>query len=349
MNLESEVKSAFRRGGLIASGERVLVGVSGGPDSVALLHALWRTAARGNLRVLHVHHGLRGAEADRDAVFVERMAVRLGVGVTVKRLRRANLTEGEARELRYRAFREVADAEECSVVATGHTAADQGEAVRMWLLRGTGTRGLAGIPASRGLGDGIRVVRPLLRVGRDEVMRYLTRWHLASRLDRTNRETRFLRNRIRLNILPFLEKASGRPGLAGRLAGLAERFAAEEGHWTAWLSREADAGRWEAPAPRHGEQAADRPAPGGRPGFVDLNGGVGYNETETQRILRAMLEPLSGRPGGRPVSRVVDALLHLARGGRGHVALAGGWRAERRGHRLVVGPAPSPKGTTRRS
>jgi tRNA(Ile)-lysidine synthase len=213
------VRDAVGRG-LLAPGDHVLVGVSGGPDSVALLHALalLRAEHRLELTVCHVHHGLR-PEADRDAAFVEALAARLGCPVRVARVHvprgPGRSPEEAARLARHAALARVADAVGAGRIALGHTADDQAETVLMRVLEGAGPRGLAGIPARRG-----RLVRPLLGVDRAAVLAHLAAHGLEAVDDATNRDPKFLRNRVRHEILPFLAAQMGprAPAALRRLA-----------------------------------------------------------------------------------------------------------------------------------
>ena len=185
--------------------------VSGGPDSVALLRALVELG--GEPAVLHVDHGLRGEESRGDADFVRELCERLGVRCEVRRL---NLEEGpnlqeRAREARYRLAEEVADGLGLRGIATGHTADDVAETVLMNLARGTGLRGLAGIPPVRG-----RLVRPLIQRTRREVLEYLASLDQPYRTDPTNLTGKYARNRVRLQVLPVLEELY--PGAIRNLA-----------------------------------------------------------------------------------------------------------------------------------
>lgn len=196
-----------RRHGMLVGGETVLVGVSGGADSVALLHTLLALRPRLSLtlHVLHVHHGLR-PEADAEAAFVESLGRRLGVPVTVERVQifseSAESLEARARTGRYAAFRKWASVLSASRVALGHTADDQAETVLMRLLEGAGPRGLAGIPPVRG-----PFIRPLIDIRRREIEAELERAGLGWVEDPSNRDPKFLRNRIRHDLLPFLSGA----------------------------------------------------------------------------------------------------------------------------------------------
>ena len=188
----------------------ILVAVSGGPDSVALLHFLASRQARAGrpsaLVAAHVNHRLRGAESDGDAAFVRDLAAAWGlahVAADVGPLRSSS--EEAARLARYEALRELARGAGADRVATAHTADDQAETVLLRLLRGAGLRGLGGMPP-RGRVRGIRVVRPLLEVTRDQVIEYLGRFKLPHRVDSSNESRAPARNYLRLEVLPRIRE-----------------------------------------------------------------------------------------------------------------------------------------------
>ena len=185
--------------------------VSGGPDSVALLRVV--IALGGEPVVLHVDHGLRGEESREDAEFVRELCRRLNVRCEVRRLGldgNSNLQE-RARDERYRLAGEVAAGMDLGVIATGHTADDVAETVLMNLARGTGLRGLAGIPPVRG-----KVQRPLIWCTRGEILNYLKELDQPYRTDPTNLTGKYARNRVRLEVLPVLEELY--PAAAGNIA-----------------------------------------------------------------------------------------------------------------------------------
>ena len=217
MALTAAVERTLRRHAMLAGGETVLVAVSGGGDSVALLSVLHALAPtwRLTLRVLHVDHGLR-ADSGRDADFVRALGARLGVTVDVERVRvGSGSVEAAARAARYAALEAAADRLGADRIAVGHTADDQAETVLMRLLDGTGVRGLAAIPPVRG-----RVIRPLLEVRGQMLRDTLTAAGQEWLEDPTNRDPKFLRNRVRHELLPLLA-ASYRADIVVSLAGVA--------------------------------------------------------------------------------------------------------------------------------
>ena len=229
----SKLVAFQKKSGLLRRGDRVLAAVSGGPDSVCLAHYLaWMRRRQGfELFLLHVHHGLRGREADRDAEFVRKLGRTLGLPVEVASVEvkkraeaRGKGLEDAARELRYAALQKAARRLRCNKAATAHHMDDQAETVLLNLLRGTRLSALAGIPPRRPLGRGLELVRPLLPIKRSEVLSYLKIHGLKYRLDRSNLAVRFTRNWLRRKVLPELE--TRQPRVREHLAGIAEQVRA---------------------------------------------------------------------------------------------------------------------------
>jgi len=183
----------------------LVLAVSGGADSVALLRALADTPSI----VAHLNHKLRGAASDADEAFVRGLAAthRLPfVSVRIDVASQADNLEQTARDIRYRWLSEVAHTHGLRHVATAHNADDQAETVLHRLLRGTGLQGLRGIAARRTLEPGIEVIRPLLSVRRAEIVAYLAELGQPFQVDETNSDVRYTRNRLRHELLPLLER-----------------------------------------------------------------------------------------------------------------------------------------------
>ena len=191
----------------------VLLAVSGGADSVAMLHALVRlkTEGGGRLEVAHFNHHLRGEESDADEAFVAELAARLGVACHVGHAseqlwngNRPGSIEATARTARYDFFRRTAEQRGARYLVTAHTADDQAETILHRIIRGTGISGLAGINRVRVLGPAVTVMRPMLAIRRTELLEYLRQLDQSFRTDSTNQDPRYTRNRIRHQVLPRL-------------------------------------------------------------------------------------------------------------------------------------------------
>jgi tRNA(Ile)-lysidine synthase len=226
---------------LLRPGLRLAVGVSGGADSVALLRALHERSGELGLvlHAAHLHHGLRGAEADGDLEFVRGLAADLGLPfhgakVDVAAEKAGESIEEAARRLRYGWFRRLMAEGAVDAVATGHTLDDQAETVCAKFLRGAWTEGLSGIHPVVEFPEG-RIVRPLLGATRAEVEAYLKTLRQAWREDSSNRDTAFTRNRIRHELLPLLE--GWNPRLREHMSQIAMLARDEEAWWQAELAR----------------------------------------------------------------------------------------------------------------
>ena len=207
----SKVAGAVARDALYDGASKLLVCLSGGADSVSLLLVLKELYPASPLAACHVHHGIRGEEADRDEAFVKAFCEKQNVPLTVVRVDapKAAETSGDslelaARKLRYQAFADVCRQNGVSLAATAHTASDNAETVLFNLVRGTGLAGLCGIPARRPLADGISVVRPLLACTREDVLAYLAFKKQDYVTDSTNDDTDYSRNYLRREVLPRL-------------------------------------------------------------------------------------------------------------------------------------------------
>ncbi|HEX7406398.1 MAG TPA: tRNA lysidine(34) synthetase TilS [Candidatus Binatia bacterium] len=290
---------------MLVPGDRVLVAVSGGPDSVALLGALVTlTEALGvSLCAAHLNHGLRGEESLRDQRCAEDVAQRFGVPCVVgvaDALHRGSNLEARARQQRYAFLSGAAGEQRCTKIATGHTMDDQAETMLMRLLRGTGSDGLAGILAVR---EG-SIIRPLIECSRAEVLAFLRARQLPFCEDSSNHDFRFLRNRIRHEVMPLLAAIS--PTARRNLAAAAEILGDE-----AAFLREHDA-----------RLLAVALAPDGSLAVPAL---VGAAAPLRARLVRAWLRERRGDLLGLSGTHF-RAVVNLARGSRpnGRVRLPGG-------------------------
>jgi tRNA(Ile)-lysidine synthase len=216
---------------MVNDGEFVLVGVSGGPDSMALLYALIDISKTlgFTIGIAHLNHGIRDYDSDADAGYVLSVAKNLGIACYIEKIdirrecKRKRISLEEAgREARYNFFNRVAEKKGFDKIAVGHQKDDNAELILLNLLRGSGTTGLSGIPPVRG-----KIIRPLIFSTRNEILTYLTHHHLGYRIDSSNTDTRFKRNKIRHHLIPLL-KTVYNPNLSESLARLGILLRAEE-------------------------------------------------------------------------------------------------------------------------
>ncbi len=336
MLIEQKLKAINQRHGLVSFGDRVLVAVSGGPDSVALLHLLHELKDEFDLHleVAHLQHGIRGEEAKEDARFVAELTESLKLPFHLKdidlpRMKSAagkgNL-EALARAERYRFFAEVVKDRRLGKVATAHTRDDQAETVMMWFLRGAGKKGWAGMSPLQqlrpvnGAPDTLTVIRPLLETSKSEILAYLAEKQLAYRIDRTNQDSAFLRNWIRLELMPKIHERVD-DGFFSRLSQQAQLFRDED----LFL-----------------EEVA-------RKSYDRIHDGMGLSRTALlgepkalqRRVLRLWLEQTRGHLRGIDFVHI-EALLRLIEEGpaQGRLPIPGGWELAREYEKLKLERRP---------
>lgn len=204
--VEEKILRAVNTYDMVKAGDNVVVGLSGGADSVTLLYGLKRLENELGIRLYacHINHNLRGEESDNDQRFAEKLCQSLGVEIRVFSvdvkggLQKHQSTEEKARELRYEAFKKISG-ELGAKVATAHNACDNSETVLLNILRGTGLKGLCGIPPKRDY-----LIRPLIFCTREEIEGYIRDNNLEFVTDKTNFSTAYTRNKVRLEIIPRL-------------------------------------------------------------------------------------------------------------------------------------------------
>ena len=293
--------AAFLSAHGVGRAESVLVAVSGGADSVALLHAL--VGLGQSVGVAHVHHGLRGSEADADRDFVRATAARLGVGCASAsvdaREPDGQSPEARARTLRYAELERLRADGGHAWLATAHTLDDQAETLLLRALRGTGPSGLASIWP---VWTQRRLLRPLLDTRREALRAYLRTRGLAWREDTSNADLRVPRNRLRHDVLPVLEEIH--PGAIRKLAELAAHARRERAAGDADIDEvlaravvAGDGGRWLDPAPLDTLAAGPR-----RRALARLLVDAGLAERVSAVHLRRVEAFLDGKPGGRSLS-----------------------------------------------
>lgn len=207
---EEAVSSAIAQHLMLEGGETVVAAVSGGADSVALLHVLMSLKDKLSIEVVaaHLNHCIRSKDAEEDSRFVEEIAARLGIASVVGKIDVPKLSkelrtglEDAARRARYDFLQEVTKNTGASKIAVAHTVDDQVETVLLNIIRGTGLDGLAGMPAVRD-----NIIRPLINVSRADVEEYLRALGETWRTDSTNLDTSYSRNRVRLELIPYIEE-----------------------------------------------------------------------------------------------------------------------------------------------
>jgi tRNA(Ile)-lysidine synthase len=313
--VEEAFLHAVERYAMVRRGDRLLAAVSGGGDSVLMLHLLIGHQARCpfSIHVAHLNHGLRGAESDEDEAFVRDLAARHALPLTCSRADLARVPGGpssveeRARNARHEFLRTAARASGCARIALGHTLDDQAETVLMWLLRGAGRGGLSGMePVTR---EGL--IRPLIGVRRKEARSYLRDRQIPCRDDATNDDPTRLRNRIRARLIPLLEEEFDDP--VETIAGEAALLAEEESYLDA--------------------RALELLGTDGSPLFCDLAG------SSAPALLRRAVR-LAAEAAGLPARALhrdhIEAIVVLMRdGGDGKgLSLPGGFRVERREGRV---------------
>ncbi len=333
-------------------GDRLCVALSGGADSVALLLALHaanaapRNALGVGLSAVHVHHGLRGTEADADQAFVQSICTRLDIplhlhAVDTPAHAAANResTEEAARNLRYAVFQSLLDSGHATAILTAHTLDDQSETVLMKLLRGAWTEGLSAIHPVLILPKG-KILRPLLATRRAEILAYLNQQQQTWREDSSNVDLAFTRNRIRHNVLPLLRQEN--PSLDHTLANLAELAREEEARWQSELARilpqlllpgkpVRGGGRSVSTAPGHAQSSV----------AIELERLRTLDPATRRRVLRAAARQLGARLSFDDTTRLLAlcgfaALPTVAARPGAFLQLAGHLRAERSARELRI-------------
>ena len=332
-----EVIGYVRRHRLLNPGDRVAAAVSGGADSVALLR--WLLHARAELGIVlsvaHFNHGIRGDESEGDQQFVRDLANTYdlplhceGADVPAFACQNKLSLETAARQLRYAFLRRLMQSGVVNKVATAHTCDDQAESVLMRVIRGTGSRGLAGIYPRHDEGESGAIIRPLLEIRRDQVESFLQELGQPWREDSSNRDVHHTRNRVRHELLPLIARHYN-PAIVHTLAAQAEIARGEETYWQAEVLR-----LW--PGVVSGDS----------PGSITCNIAAmgGQRMAVQRRLVRAIAERLGIHLDFEHVERVL-ALISGTDGTAPSVetgkicVLPGGWRARRTPHEICFEPA----------
>lgn len=328
MSLQSRFHKSLVKSGCIPVNSRVLVAVSGGADSVALLSLLHRVADEMGLylEAAHLDHTLRDASC-ADARFVEELCLRLNVPLTMEcrdvaaiaKQRKGNLEE-VARDARRDFLEKTAQARNCHMVALGHHADDQAETFLLRLLRGAGTTGLAGM---RMVNEA--VVRPLLPFHHTDLLAYLREEGLKWREDESNQDQTFTRNRIRHQLLPLL--SSFNPNISSQLAGLCEQMRQDDDFWLEPVAQELSrCSQWQ-----NDSYTLDRSL------LLELAPAL------AGRVIRAALQQVRGDLRSMTAAHITDILQLINQGPpQGELNLPGAWVARRYESLLFRRQKPEP-------
>lgn len=297
-----KVESTACQFNMFSEGDKVVVGVSGGPDSTTLLHLLCRLREKHNLKlwVAHLNHRIREKEAEEDKkwvkLFTQKLEVPLiidviDVPVLAKEKKGASL-ESVARQVRYNFLEHLANKVGADRIAVGHTASDQAETVLMRLIRGSGVDGLAGIPPVRG-----RVIRPLIRIFRWEIEDYCRRHNLIPRRDSSNKDLNFFRNRVRLELIPYLGNYYN-PRVVETIYRTADLLQADKD----FLDKLTQEARRKVVRKKKGREIV-----------VNARAFLELPLSLQRRVIRHLLEELKGGLGGIKYSHI-EQVLHLREG-----------------------------------
>jgi tRNA(Ile)-lysidine synthase len=298
----NKVRKYIRKYDLFQKGDRVIVGVSGGADSMALLSVMNRLKDELgiDLVVSHLNHGLRDRESDDDCEWVKRTSDALGLSFLSKKIDVGELSqqtgmslEDTARRERYAFFYQLLQDIPANRIALGHQFHDQAETVMLNLLRGAGARGLRGIMPIR---DHV-LVRPLLGIKRDEILAYLEKEKIDYREDESNQSELFLRNRVRHELLPYMKKYN--PQIEGRLHSLAETMRIENDYLEEQIS--AILKRWEV-----GLESEEI--------VILIEDFQNLHEAMQRRVIKSILESRSQEQNGIGQTHIT-AVIDLARDG----------------------------------
>ncbi len=333
--LEPRVLRFIREQHLVSGQHQLLVAVSGGQDSVCLLHVLVKLQEELNIKlhVAHLNHQLRGAESEADAQYVAHLAHQLGVPSTIEQrdvqayqARQRISLEEAAREVRYTFLAEVAKSIRTSWAAVGHTTDDHIETILMHLIRGTGTRGLRGLqPSSRwqSSASSLTIIRPLLPVSRRETADYCHNHQLIPRIDTSNLSLSPLRNRIRHQLLPLLQ--SYNPRVSEALLRTA-RIAGDD---LAFLDKES-ARLWSRITQRQGDTIV-----------LDKERFLQLPSALQRHMLRAAIEELLGNLKDIETRHIEEVIAALARPAGRRLNLPGGLLFTIEYNQYLLGPDPA--------
>lgn len=217
-NLIKKIQNEAYHNQLWKKGDRIVIGVSGGPDSVCLLDILTeiKEKVEMEIHIAHVNYGLRGKDSQKDEELVQELAEKYQLGLSVlesEKIEETEINEENLRNIRYNFFEKIREELGYDLIAVAHNQDDQVETFLMRIIRGSGLQGLSGMKYKND-----KIIRPLLGISKKEILEYLKNEKIEFRLDKTNKRDRFFRNKIRNKLIPYLEK-SFNPNIKKTIAG----------------------------------------------------------------------------------------------------------------------------------
>ena len=283
--LINKIKSTIKKYTMLQKGDNILAGVSGGPDSITLLHILCDLKKEYSLNIIvaHLDHKFRGEESIADRKFCEQLAKKYNLEIVWEAIDVPSIAkekgispEEAARMARYDFFKRAARERGIDKIAVGHTRDDQSETVLMRIIRGAGMKGLGGMSPVKEM-QGYKIIRPLIEISRKDVEDFISEEGLKFREDSSNEKTIFTRNKIRLELIPLLEKDFN-PNVKEVLANMAENLQTENDFLSKYAKRKFKA----ASKIRNGEI------------LIDIKKFRKLPQAIRKRVLRTALEELKG-------------------------------------------------------
>jgi tRNA(Ile)-lysidine synthase len=205
--LKNRVLKTIKENNLIKKGDKIVLGISGGPDSICLFNALHSLKSELNLKLVlvHVNYGFRGADSDLDEKLVKKLANKYKIALFIKKIEPKNYAKNRNleeyfREIRYKFFQKILKHEKANKIAVAHNKDDQIETILMFFLRGSGISGLSGMKIKNN-----KIIRPLFNIEKKEILNHLKKNKIKYRKDKSNENIKFIRNKIRQQLIPYLE------------------------------------------------------------------------------------------------------------------------------------------------
>lgn len=320
MDAWEKFKNSIKKNELVKPQDKIILAVSGGPDSVCLTHLFWRLAKTVDLELLIVYfdHGLR-KQAKNEAVFIEKLGKKFGIQVCIRKLPVKEYSgqnkisiETAGRDLRYLELDRIAKQFRFNKIATGHNANDNAETMLMWIIRGTGAEGLSGIPLFRSSNKNIRIIRPILPVTRQEILKYLKDQKLRFCIDSSNFSLDYTRNKIRHHLIPILNKYNN--CIVEHLYNLSRILSSENAYLNEISKRSVK---------RTVSRSENKIS-------LDLKRFFGYNKTIQKRVIKEIL------PQKRSQTQIERLMDFLSTPEQKNIHFSSNWKIEKTFKKLII-------------